>query len=242
MVRKPKRWIEPWIVLDIRQIWRRVGTLALLGVWFLSLVFAITLPYWRSSIDVMVMSDKALMSFAVNVDWGEEVLPEMLATLKAHGVHVTFFVTGRWAKLFPNMLRQMAQAGHEIANHGMKHDHPLQLGDWELTMHVLENQKLLTEIVGNPIPLYAPPYGEVDRRIAATVKNLGFRTIMWTIDTIDWQEPSIETTIRRVVDKAQNGAIVLMHPKPNTAKALPQIIEGLRQKGFQLVSVGELLK
>lgn len=254
MVKGPRRWIEPWIVIDIRQTWRRVGMLALLGVWFLSLVFAITLPYWRSGIDVMVMSDaspdpvycgdpdKALMSFAINVDWGQEVLPDMLATLKAHNVYVTFFVTGRWAKLYPDMLRQIAEAGHEIANHGMKHDHPQQLGDWALTMHVLENQKLLTEIVGNPVPLYAPPYGEVDRRIAATVKNLGFRTIMWTIDTIDWQEPSVEITVRRVVDKAQNGAIVLMHPKPNTAKALPQIIEGLRQQGFQLVPIGELLR
>ena len=65
---------------------------------------------------------------------------------------------------------------------------------------------------------------------------------MWTIDTIDWQEPSVETTIDRVISKAQNGGIVLMHPKPNTVEALPQIIEGLHNKGYQLVPVGKLLE
>ena len=254
MVKKPRRSAKLWVVcLNVNQVWRKLGIMALLGVWMVSLVFAITLPYWRSSINVMVMGEassepvyrgdpaKRFMSLIINVDWGQEVLPEMLAVLQEHDVHVTFFVTGRWARLNPELLRQMAQAGHEVANHGMKHDHPLKLSDWELTMHILENHKLLTEIVGNPMQLYAPPYGEVDRRIAATVKNLGFRTIMWTIDTIDWQEPSVETTITRVLDKAQNGAMVLMHPKPNTVKALPRIIEGRRQKGFRLVPVGELL-
>ncbi|NLK08260.1 MAG: polysaccharide deacetylase family protein [Firmicutes bacterium] len=243
-----------FLCLDARQIGRRVGMFTLFGVWIMSLVFAITLPYWRSTIDVMVMGESApqaiyrgdpaqpLMSFAVNVDWGQEVLPDMLRIFEKENVRVTFFVTGRWAKLYPDVLREMAEAGHEIANHGMQHDHPLQLGDWALTMHILENQKLLTEIIGSPVQLYAPPYGEVDRRIVATANNLGFHTIMWTIDTIDWQEPSVETTVRRVVDKAENGAIVLMHPKPNTAKALPQMIEGLRQKGFLLVPIGHLLK
>ena len=90
--------------------------------------------------------------------------------------------------------------------------------------------------------MFAPPYGEVDRRVVAAADALGYRTIMWTIDTIDWQEPSVETTIARVMNKAQNGGIVLMHPKVKTVRALPAIIEGLRQKGFKLLPVGELLQ
>ena len=246
---------KPWVVsIDLKKMRSQVGVLALLSLWVLSLAFAVTIPYWRSNVDVMVMTDavidpvykgspdKPLMSFGVNVDWGEDILPEMLQIFKEHNIFVTFFVTGRWAGLHGDTLKQMAAAGHEIANHGYKHDHPFNLGEWDLTMHILENQKLLQDIVGNPAMLYAPPYGEVDRRIAQTAKGLGFRTIMWTIDTIDWQEPSVQTTVSRVVDKAENGAIVLMHPKPNTAKALPIMIEGLKKQGFQLVPVGKLLE
>ncbi len=253
-----KQWKRPggfWFVcVSLRGLGQRLEVAMLVLVWLVSLAFAVTLPYWRSSVDVMGLSeismdpiyrgnaDRPLMSLTVNVDWGQEVLPDMLATLKEHDVKVTFFVTGRWAKQFPDLLKQMAEAGHEIANHGMKHAHPKQLSDWDLAMLILENDKLLKGIVGEPSPLFAPPYGEVDRRIAATARTLGYRTIMWTIDTIDWQEPSVETTIERVISRAQNGGIVLMHPKPNTVKALPQIIEGLRQKGYQLLPAGELIE
>jgi len=232
---------------------RRLGVMVLIFVWLVSLVFAATLPYWRSSVDVMGLgsvsidpvyrgdSGKPLISLTVNVDWGQEVLPAMLTTLRDWDVKVTFFVTGRWAKQYPDLVKQMLKEGHEVGNHGMRHDHPQQLSDWDLTMLILDNHKLLISLVENPAPLFAPPYGEVDRRIAATARALGYRTIMWTIDTIDWQEPSVETTVNRVLNKAQNGGIVLMHPKPNTIKALPQIIEGLRRKGYQLLPVGKLL-
>lgn len=243
-----------WVVcISVRQVGRRLGVMVLIFVWLVSLVFAATLPYWRSSVDVMGLgsvsidpvyrgdSGKPLISLTVNVDWGQEVLPAMLTTLRDWDVKVTFFVTGRWAKQYPDLVKQMLKEGHEVGNHGMRHDHPKQLSDWDLTMLILDNHKLLISLVENPAPLFAPPYGEVDRRIAATARALGYRTIMWTIDTIDWQEPSVETTVNRVLNKAQNGGIVLMHPKPNTIKALPQIIEGLRRKGYQLLPVGKLL-
>lgn len=244
-----------WIAcINLHEVGRKLGVVLLVSVWLASLVFAITLPYWRSNIDVMgfgnVITDplyrgdpnKPLMSFTVNVDWGQEVIPAMLETLQEYDVRVTFFVTGHWAKQYPDLVLQMAEAGHEVANHGMRHEHPTQLSDWDLTMLILENQKLIGGLIGAPSPFFAPPYGEVDRRVVATARNLGYRTIMWTIDTIDWQEPSVETTVSRVVSKAQNGGIVLMHPKPNTVKALPTIIEGLRQRGYQLVPVGCLLQ
>ena len=251
MTRAGRRFI--FVCISARGLQQRIGVVALLSVWLACLVFAATLPYWRGRIDVLGPSraetnpgyrggpHKPLMSLSVNVDWGQEVLPDMLDTLAEYGVRVTFFVTGHWARQYPELVRRMASEGHEVANHGMRHDHPTQLSDWDLTMLILENHNLLKTIVDEPTPLFAPPYGEVDRRVVAAADALGYRTIMWTIDTIDWQEPSVETTIARVMNKAQNGGIVLMHPKINTVKALPAIIEGLRQKGFELLPVGELL-
>ena len=244
-----------WVVcIGVRQLGQKLGMAVLVFIWLISLVFAVTLPYWKSSVDVMGLgsvsidpvyrgdSGKPLMSLTVNVDWGQEVLPRMFITLRNYGIKATFFVTGRFAKQYPDLVKQMVKEGHEVGNHGIRHDHPKQLSDWDLTMLILDNHKLLTSLVESPAPLFAPPYGEVDRRIAATARTLGYRTIMWTIDTIDWQEPSVETTIDRGISKAQNGGIVLMHPKPNTVEALPQIIEGLHNKGYQLVPVGKLLE
>jgi len=254
-VRPEPREKRFWIIcFSLQDVWQRLGILTLFSIWLASLLLAVTLPYWRSSIEVMGLSSpnvdpvyrgdpsKPYVSFAINVDWGQEVLPAMFDVLRDHDVKGTFFVTGRWARLYPDLVRQMVQAGHEVANHGMQHHHPKELGDWELTMLLLENHRLLTSLVGKPALLFAPPYGEVDRRIVQTARNLGYRTVMWTIDTIDWQEPSVETTMQRVLSKVQNGAIVLMHPKPNTVKALPGIIEGLRRQNFQIVPVGKLLE
>ncbi|NMB45907.1 MAG: polysaccharide deacetylase family protein [Firmicutes bacterium] len=252
---RKERYDGFWVVcVSIRQLGQHLGVGILVFIWLVSLAFAVTLPYWRSNIDVMGLGDisidpiyqgdpsKPFLSLTVNVDWGQEVLPNMLSVLQGHNVKVTFFVTGRWAKQYPELVQQMAGEGHEVANHGMRHEHPTKLSDWDLTMLILDNHNLLATIIESPSPLFAPPYGEVDRRVAATARSLGYRTIMWSIDTIDWQEPSVETTIARVMNKAQNGSIVLMHPKPNTVRALPKIIEGLRRQGYQLLPVGELLE
>ena len=187
-------------------------------------------------------TDSKQMAFTVNVDWGQEVLPGMLELFADRNVKVTFFLTGRWAEKFPEDAAKLAAAGHEIANHGLKHDHPKQLSDWDLTRLIVENEKVLRSITGEAAKLFAPPYGEVDARITKIAAQNGYRTIMWTIDTIDWQDPSPETIVQRVVGRAQPGAIVLMHPKPNTLKALTTIIDQLQSQGYKLVTVTELLQ
>lgn len=187
-------------------------------------------------------SDKKRMALTVNVDWGQEVLPGMLKVFEREGVKITFFLTGRWAKKYPEEAKALADAGHEIANHGLKHDHPKQLSEWELTKLICDNGELLKSITGRCSPLFAPPYGEVDTRIAAVAARNGYKTVMWTIDTIDWRDPSPEAIVQRVVGNAVPGAIVLMHPKPNTLKALPVMINQLKNKGYELVTVSKLLE
>ncbi|MGI6037052.1 MAG: polysaccharide deacetylase family protein [Limnochordia bacterium] len=184
---------------------------------------------------------KPYASLAINVDWGEEVLPRMLEVFREHNVVVTFFLTGRWAENNPEMAKALAEAGHEIGNHGLWHAHPNSLSAKQLEDLLVKNEDLLDRLTGQSNRLFAPPYGEFNDRVLAKAGSLGFRTIMWTLDTIDWQNPSPETIVERIVPKSENGAIVLMHPKENTLKALPEIIKGMKAKGLQLVPVGELL-
>ncbi|NLW55079.1 MAG: polysaccharide deacetylase family protein [Firmicutes bacterium] len=183
------------------------------------------------------------VSLTINVAWGEEELPAMLAILKKHGVKATFFFDGAWVKKFPEMVRRIAAEGHEIANHGLYHGHPLRMNREELRRLVLENDRLLAEVIGGePAKLFAPPYGEFNEQIVAVAADLGFRTIMWTIDTIDWQRPAPEVIIRRVVEKLKPGAIILMHPTVPTVSALEPILTHLREKDYTAVTVSTLLR
>lgn len=90
--------------------------------------------------------------------------------------------------------------------------------------------------------MFAPPYGERGPTVLQAAEEAGYHTILWTADTIDWQRPAPEVIVRRVLDKAENGSIVLMHPTEPTVKALPDMIKGLKEKGYQLVTVSDMLK
>lgn len=210
-----------------------------------------TPPPLASSVPTAVIPEGAVFevpeahnmaSFVVNVDWGEEQIPPMLALFEQYDAQVTFFITGRWAQRHEQLIKQMVHAGHEIANHGMSHAHPKQLTVQQLTDHIIENQQLLNEITGQrAAPLYAPPYGEWDARIVQHALQLGFHTVLWTADTIDWQDPTSETIVQRIVPKLQSGTIVLMHPRANTVAALPQLLQAANNAGLSLVPVGELI-
>lgn len=182
------------------------------------------------------------ISFAVNIDWGGELLPRMLQLFEDRHATVTFFPTGRWAAMEPELVRELVRAGHELGNHGYRHDHPKSLGNEALRDHIVRNQRLLEDLTGVTTTLYAPPYGEVDARIAAVSAQTGHWTVMWTIDTIDWQRPNPDVIVRRVVPNVQPGAIVLMHPTEPTLAALPTMLDMLLADGWSVVPVGVLLE
>jgi len=185
--------------------------------------------------------DGRLVGFAVNVDWGDEYVPGMLAVLAERGVQVTFFPTGRWAARRPDLIQAMAAGGHELGNHGDRHDHPTALGDDQLAELIRRGQERLETIAGVRTSLFAPPYGEVDPRIARVAAETGHWTIMWTVDTVDWRRPPPETIVQRVLSRVQPGAIVLMHPTEPTLAALPIILDRLLADGWQVIPVGRLL-
>lgn len=180
-------------------------------------------------------------ALAVNVDWGEEVLPQMLDVLRRYRVRATFFLTGRWAQKFPEMARRIAQEGHEIGNHGWDHLHPKELDDADLRRLVADNARLLESLTGQRPTLFAPPYGEVDERVVRLAGAEGHRTVMWTVDTIDWEQPPPEVILQRVARRLDRGAIVLMHPTPATVQALPEVLRLMAERGLVCVTVGEMV-
>lgn len=187
-------------------------------------------------------SEKKEIALTCNVFWGEEFLSQMLAILKRNNVPMTFFVGGVWAEKFPEITRKLLEAGHEIGSHGYSHPHPDRLSKADNLEDILKCEQVLMEITGKKPVLYAPPYGERGPAVLQAAEEAGYRTILWSIDTVDWRRPRPEAIVNKVVNNAHNGAIVLMHPTAPTVHALPQIIELLQEKGFTFVTVGQLLR
>lgn len=186
--------------------------------------------------------DQNKVAFVCNVFWGEEFLPDMLKTLEDNNVHITFFIGGTWAKDNPELLKNIVEKGHEVANHSYNHPHPNTLSKDKNKEQILKAETIIQQITGVKTSLYAPPYGEYNDVVLNAAQELDYKTIMWSIDTIDWKRPPSEIVKSRVLKKIHNGAIVLMHPTEPTKKALPELLRELREKGYIITTVSDVIK
>lgn len=194
--------------------------------------------------DVVIRSglpNSSKLVFSCNVDWGEEVLPDMLQVLKDHNVKITFFVSGRWAEKNPDLLKQMYQEGHEIQSHGYSHKLCTQNSVEAIKEEILKTEQVILDILGVKTNVFAPPSGDYDETTIELCRSLGYKMALWSSDTIDWRQGSTAAVIKdRVLKKRLNGAIVLMHPKEETVKALPELIEKIRAQKIEIVPLYRL--
>ncbi|MGQ9557698.1 MAG: polysaccharide deacetylase family protein [Desulfurispora sp.] len=182
------------------------------------------------------------VALTVNVFWGEEYLPAMLDIMQKYNVRATFFLGGSWVKKFPELAGNIARAGHEVGNHSYSHPYPDRLSREANQREIQRAEEEIYRATGVRTRLYAPPYGERGKAVLDAARELGYTTILWSVDTIDWQRPSPQVITRRVLDKVHNGAIILMHPTAPTVQALPGMISGLRARGYLPVTVSQLLQ
>jgi probable sporulation protein (polysaccharide deacetylase family) len=182
------------------------------------------------------------IAFACNVAWGNEYIPKMLEIFKSNNIKITFFFEGQWAEKNPEIVRQIATDGHEIASHGYTHVKYTQWSREKYAADISKAGDVLFKITGKKPNLFAPPYGDFNDDVVKTAEDLGYKVILWSLDTIDWSNPGVNNIIDRVVKKAHNGAIVLMHPTKGTVEALPTMIKELESKGYEITSVSNVLK
>jgi len=176
-----------------------------------------------------------------NVVWGEEFLPEMLEALRKQDVKMTFFIGGQWAEQFPELTELIYKTGHEIGNHGYAHRKPSDLTKEQNSAEIKKAEAILQDITKQKTALFHPPYRDINEIALEAAGENGYKVIMSSVDTIDWQRPAPEVIVSRVLDKVHNGAIILMHPTAPTVKALPVMIKELKARGYQLVTVSELI-
>lgn len=191
-----------------------------------------------------VETEEKKVALSFDAAWGNEDTQLLLDILAKYQVRVTFFMTGGWVESYPEDVKKIAAAGHDLGNHSENHKNMSQLDDGacqEELQKVHEKVKVLT---GKEMHLFRPPYGDYDDHVIANAATCGYQTIQWSIDSLDWKNYGVDSIIEKVTKhkELKNGAIILMHNGAKyTAKALPTVIETLQKEGYKLVPISELI-
>jgi peptidoglycan/xylan/chitin deacetylase (PgdA/CDA1 family) len=170
---------------------------------------------------------------------------KFLALLNRLEVPSTFYVQGSLLEQYPEVLKATIAGGHELGVHAWSHRDLRGLWGDDFRQEVLGTQELIEEITGVNVGTMRPPYGAVDDRVISDAASARMVQVLWDVDTNDWQGRSAGQIADHVLQTATAGSIVLMHDggdaRQATLQSLPRIVEGLRAKGVEFVTVSELL-
>lgn len=189
---------------------------------------------------VEVPEKKVAITF--DAAWGDEDTDELIKILGQNSAKASFFVVGGWVDRFPQSVKKFHEAGHEILNHSDTHSHMANLSENQIKTEITECEKKISDITGTQKKLFRPPYGEYNDKVIKSAKDIGFLTIQWDVDSLDWKDLAIDEIANRVTGKVKNGSIILFHNgAKNTPEALKIILPKLAEKGYKFVSVSELI-
>jgi polysaccharide deacetylase family sporulation protein PdaB len=194
------------------------------------------LPVYR------VAREQKLVSLTFDAAWGNEDTQQLIDILGKYGVKATFFVVGEWVDKYPESVKALSDAGHEVMNHSNNHPHFNKLGAAEIASQINTCNDKIEAVTGVRPTLFRAPYGEYDDHVITAVENLGIKTIQWDVDSLDWKDLSAADIQQRVLSRVKPGSICLFHNAAlNTPAALPGIIDSLLADGYTVVPVSEII-
>lgn len=188
-------------------------------------------------------NENTAMKIAITFDDGPHPVhtAEILDILKEFDIKATFFVVGRNAKWFPDLIKREIMEGHEIGNHTYKHVSMKNLNRQDLEKEILLSEDVLYEICEYRPKLIRPPGGRYNDRVCVSAEQLDYRIVLWTVDTEDWKKPDSEKIYKTVSEKIKSGDIVLFHDliagDSPTPDALRKIIPELLLRGLSLIHI-----
>jgi polysaccharide deacetylase family sporulation protein PdaB len=183
-----------------------------------------------------------MISISFDAAWGNEDTQTLIDTLAKYNVKATFFVIGQWAEKYPESVKALSDAGHEVMNHSNDHAHFNSLPTDEIISNINAANDKIEAVTGVRPTLFRPPYGEYDDHVIAAVRSMGMEPIQWDVDSLDWKDLSAGEITKRVTAKVKPGSIVLFHnAAKHTPEALAGIVEHLLGEGYSIVPVSRLI-
>jgi peptidoglycan/xylan/chitin deacetylase (PgdA/CDA1 family) len=195
---------------------------------------------------VVFQGSSNLPEVALTFDDGPSIYtPQVLSILQANSIHATFFCVGEWVSYYPNYVQQEYSAGNVVGNHTWDHPDLTTLSTTDVQTQINKTSTLIQQTIGVQPTLFRPPYGAINASVKGQIAQMNLTPVLWNIDTQDWTRPGSDAIVNAVVGQAGNGDIILMHDgggdRSQTVAALPRIIQGLRARGLQMVTVPQLI-
>ena len=189
-----------------------------------------------------VQTDQKKVAFTMNCAWNADDIDSILKTLKENNTKITFFMVGDWIEKFPEAVKKIYQDGHEIASHSDTHPHVNNLSYEENIEEIEKSNEKIEKITGKKTKIYRAPYGEYNNTVIQAAQDKGYYTIQWNLDTLDYTGLTGDEMWNRLNEKLKSGDIILSHNgTKHTADSLDMLIKNIKQKGFEVVRVSDLI-
>ena len=179
--------------------------------------------------------------------------PRILDELKKSGAKATFFMLGKHVAQYPQIARRVAQEGHEIENHGYAHRTLIYYKENELENDIMQAQNIIREVTGKTTKYFRPPKAWITPDEKKELEGLGYRVVLWSLNSKDWVTFHDKQIRHYLLHNIRPGDIILFHDsggiftteggsRKQTVKTIARLVELLREKGYRIVTVEELLK
>ena len=201
----------------------------------------------QNGLYVIREGDRDSMKIALTFDDGPHPYRtnEVLDLLERYHVRATFFVVGENVSYYPEPFKRAVALGHEIGNHTYHHTLLSETCESTITEEIRKTDEIIFQTAGIHPKLFRPPEGAYGECALNTAQSMNYRMILWTADTRDWERPPAQTIVETVMANVKGGSILLfhdyMHKNAQTMKALDTLIPKLLEKGFEFVTVSELI-
>ena len=184
------------------------------------------------------------ISISFDAAWGAEDFPKIMGILDKHQVKATFFMTGEWVEKYPDCVKTLVEKGHDLGNHSATHPDMTKLSKEQQKNQIMQVHNAVKELTGYEMELFRPPYGAYSNDVIRSCYEVGYFPIQWDVDSLDWKDLSAADIIKKVCKHKSlgPGSIILCHNgAKHTAEALDEMLTNLKEQGYELVPISELI-
>lgn len=184
---------------------------------------------------------KPMVALMINVAWGNEFIIPMLDTLDKAKVKATFFFDGSWLNKNTEIALEIKKREHQIENHAYSHPNMSKLAPSRATLEISKTKDLLAQRLGVKNEWFAPPSGDFNEQTVKLAADQGLKTVLWTLDTVDWKKPNPSDVVAKISKHVEAGSLILMHPTASSSQALARMIAAIESKGLHIGTVSQVL-
>ena len=209
-------------------------------------VLAVSSTYGNRELPIYsVKTEEKKIALSFDAAWGAEDFNTIMGILDKHEIKTTFFMTGEWVEKYPDCVKTLVEKGHDLGNHSASHPDMTKLSKEKQREEILKVHEQVKELTGYEMELFRPPYGAYNNDVIRTCYEVGYFPIQWDVDSLDWKDYEPDRIISNVCEHESlgPGSIILCHNGAKyTAKALDEMLLNLKNQGYEIVPISELIR